>query len=103
MFGQASFFCRHKSGTRYIDYMSSFYKERIPHAAGTEIQRVYRGFKGRLRAKARRNVFKSDLGREAAAMTIERIFRGHKVSLAKPSQARRCFYLKHVFDARAVS
>lgn len=44
-----------------------------------EIQRIYRGFKGRLRAKARRKVFESDLGREAAAMNIERVFRGHKV------------------------
>eukprot|EP00752_Nemacystus_decipiens_P012503 g11074.t1 len=45
---------------------------------GEQIQRVYRGFKGRLRAKARRRVFESDLGREAAAMAIGRIFRGHK-------------------------
>ncbi|CAM9288359.1 unnamed protein product [Ectocarpus sp. 13 AM-2016] len=44
----------------------------------SEIQRIYRGFKGRLRAKARRKVFESDLGREAAAMNIERVFRGHK-------------------------
>ncbi|CAM9101386.1 unnamed protein product [Hapterophycus canaliculatus] len=43
-----------------------------------EIQRVYRGFKGRLRAKARKSVFEADLGREAAAMAIEKIFRGHK-------------------------
>ena len=41
---------------------------------------MYRGFKGRLRAKARKNVFTSDLGREAAAMSIERVFRGHKAS-----------------------
>lgn len=41
---------------------------------------MYRGFKGRLRAKARKRVFESDLGREAAAMAIERIFRGHKAS-----------------------
>lgn len=45
-----------------------------------EIQRVYRGFKGRLRAKARRRVFEMDLGREAAAMAIERVYRGHKAS-----------------------
>ncbi|CAM9318828.1 unnamed protein product [Ectocarpus sp. 8 AP-2014] len=47
-------------------------------ASKAEIQRIYRGFKGRLRAKARRKVFESDLGREAAAMNIERVFRGHK-------------------------
>lgn len=47
---------------------------------GAEIQRIYRGFKGRMRAKARRSVFESDRGREAAAMAIERVFRGHKAS-----------------------
>lgn len=44
-----------------------------------DIQRVYRGFKGRLRAKARKSLFKAELEREAAAMTIERVYRGHKV------------------------
>ena len=48
-----------------------------------EIQRVYRGFKGRLRAKARRRVFESDLGREAAAMAIGRVFRGHKAGCSR--------------------
>ncbi|CAM9339293.1 unnamed protein product [Scytosiphon promiscuus] len=43
-----------------------------------QIQRVYRGFKGRLRAKARKTVFEADLGREAAAMSIAKVFRGHK-------------------------
>lgn len=43
---------------------------------------MYRGFKGRLRAKARKRLFELELKREAAVMTIQRIYRGDKASHA---------------------